>query len=202
MTIGLGIALVLVIAFVLLKSRSKESPGVAQHEPPKVEGPKQHFLVATGGPLDGKSWHLGSRRVTVGRAPSNYIQINAPDVSRTAAHIDIKGGAPTVIDMNSSSGVYVNGTAVKTASFVDGDTVTIGGQQFVYHLEGDFAQNAAIDRKDAGREVAAATEEAGANNVLRAHAFYAQNKGDSEAAAKAMGISTKEFEELLKQLDV
>ena len=29
MTIGLGIALVLVIAFVLLKSRSKESPRVA-----------------------------------------------------------------------------------------------------------------------------------------------------------------------------
>ena len=69
--------------------RQSKTPAVSK-TPTPVTGPKRHFLIGQGGDLDGQSWHIGSRRVTVGRAPSNYVQINKPEVSRMAAQLDVK----------------------------------------------------------------------------------------------------------------
>ena len=129
------------------------------------------------------------------------MQLNSPDVSRMAAQIDSKSGTPKVIDMNSASGILVNGTSVPSSELTDGDTVTIGGQEFTYHLDGNFQDNAAFGAKAAGKEVAAKTMDASTNIVLQAQAAYALHKGDEEAAAKETGVSVEELRELLGQLD-
>ena len=194
--------LVVAVGAAVFFLRKSSAPSVVERTPEKIEGPKQHFLVGKGGTLDGKSWHIGNRMVTIGRAPSNYVQLNSPDVSRMAAQIDIKSGTPKVIDMNSASGILVNGTPVPSSELTDGDTVTIGGQEFRYHLDGNVQDNAAFGAKAAGKEVAARTMDASTDIVLRAQAAYALHKGDEEAAAKETGVSVEELRELLGQLDV
>jgi hypothetical protein len=148
-------------------ARSSKTPAVPQ-TPAPVVGPKRHFLVGVGGDAEGKSWHVGNRRVTVGRAPSNYIQINAPDVSRMAAQIDAHGDVVKVADMKSRAGTQVNGENVQTAELNDGDELTIGGQTFRYTIEGDFKKNAAFGAKAVGTAVSATTTDARANLELRA----------------------------------
>ncbi|MCO4771472.1 MAG: FHA domain-containing protein [Deltaproteobacteria bacterium] len=189
-----------VAAAVFFARKSAQTPAVAR-TPAKVEGPKQHFLVALNGQLDGKSWHIGNRMVTVGRAPSNYVQLNEPDVSRMAAQIDTKSGTPKVLDMNSATGIRINGEHTTGGDLSDGDTVTIGGQQFRYHLDGNFQNNAAFGAKDAGKEVSATTMDASQNIVLRAQAAYALHKGDEEAAANELGMPVEKLRDLLKQLE-
>ncbi len=195
----IAVLVVVVVAFLFVRNSGEKSAAVAR-TPARVEGPKQHFLVGKGGELEGKAFHIGNRIATVGRAPSNYIQLNSPEVSRMAAQIDAKGAAPKVIDMNSAAGIRHNGKPVNDCVLSEGDELMVGDQVFVYFLEGDFKKNAAFGAKDIGKEVAATTMDASANLAIRAQAAYALHKGDEEAAAKECGVTVEELRRLLSQI--
>jgi len=201
MSVGvlIAIAIVIVVAVLFTRASGNKAPAVAR-TPARVEGPKQHFLVGKGGELDGQAFHIGNRIATVGRAPSNYVQLNSPEVSRMAAQIDAKGDAPKVIDMNSAAGIRINGKPVNEGTLTEGDELQVGDQVFTYHLEGDFKKNAAFGAKAIGKEVAATTMDASANLAIRAQAAYALHKGDEEAAAKETGVTVEELRSLLSQL--
>lgn len=179
------------ILYVTRSSKKKKRPAAPT-------GPKRHFLLGKGGDLDGQSWYIGSRRVTVGRAPSNYVQINSPGVSRIAAQLDVKADVVKVVDMNSSAGTQVNGNNVQMSELEDGDELSIGGQTFIYRVEGDFKKNAAFGAKAVGNAVSATTMNATGNLQIRAQAASARHNGDEVAAAEETGVSVEEFRRLLK----
>ena len=79
------------------------------------------------------------RKTSVGRTPDNDLQIDAKFISRHHAVI-LAGPAQTIIeDLNSTNGVQVNGRRITRQALEDGDTVSIGRQQyrFVVRKGGD-----------------------------------------------------------------
>ncbi len=74
--------------------------------------------------------HVLGRKTSVGRTPDNDLQIDARYISRHHAVI-LAGPVQTLIeDLNSTNGVQVNGRRVTRQVLKDGDTVSIGRQQY------------------------------------------------------------------------
>ena len=59
-------------------------------------------------------------------ASESDIALNDPSVSRTHAIIETEGGAPTVRDLGSTNGTFVNGRRVESEALRDGDEVRFG----------------------------------------------------------------------------
>jgi hypothetical protein len=74
--------------------------------------------------------HVLGRKTSIGRTPDNDLQIEARFISRHHAVI-LAGPAQTIIeDLNSTNGVQVNGRRITRQVLEDGDTVSIGRQQY------------------------------------------------------------------------
>ncbi len=203
--IVLFLAVLGVAAFAMM--RPEPSGEVAATAPAATKEPtapvrKLHWLVGRTGEVEGKSFHIGQRKVTVGRAPSNFVQLNSPQASRQQCQLFAEGETMTIVDMTSSNGTVINGRPVEKHTLVTGDVLTIGDSELVYHFEGDFGTNAAWDPKEAGSEVRNTTKALSAGQARRlaqAATLYEQH-GEArigEAAAE-MDISVDEFRELLE----
>jgi hypothetical protein len=197
------ILIVLAVAAVLfLKQTGGNELPVQQTEAPKPAGPKRHWLVGKGGEIDGKTWHIGNRKVTIGRAASNFVQVNAENVSRQQCQLIVEGEAMTLIDMTSSNGTVLNGAPIDKATLKDGDVIQVGEARLVYRAEGDFGTNAAWQPKAAGAEVDKTTRAMTAEQARRlalAHQLFEHHGQDRGKAAEAMGVSEEEFQNLLDQ---
>jgi len=64
---------------------------------------------------------------TIGRHPSNDIELPFDSVSRFHARLEMGEGEPKITDLRSSNGTFVNGRRVQTARLRDQDVVTFGG---------------------------------------------------------------------------
>ena len=82
---------------------------------------------------------LGTRPVTIGRAPDNDIQIDNLTVSEHHARISSEDTRVRIDDLDSLNGVSVNGTPVKTAWLSSGDYISIGKHLIFIDLERDVA---------------------------------------------------------------
>ncbi|MDJ0918633.1 MAG: FHA domain-containing protein [Woeseiaceae bacterium] len=89
------------------------------------------FLI---GEIDGKEvqFPLFKGRLTIGRAPTNDIQLTADYISRRHAVLVTEQDVTRIIDWGSRNGVRVNGRAVTEHFLTSGDTVRIGTFDFVY----------------------------------------------------------------------
>ena len=83
--------------------------------------------------LDGRRFPLPSGSTTIGRAPECDIQIDDPGISRTHARIDLTG-SPSVIDLGSTNGTWVDGRRVQQAPLHDGANLALGSTTFVVRL--------------------------------------------------------------------
>lgn len=72
---------------------------------------------------------LGTRPVTIGRAPDNDIQIDNLAVSNYHARVYSEAGSLVIEDLNSLNGSYLNDIRVERAMLKDGDTIVIGKHQ-------------------------------------------------------------------------
>jgi predicted component of type VI protein secretion system len=184
---------------------TKKAPAVAAQAPPDdadAAGGRRNWLVARGGEFDGWAWHMGSRQVTVGRAPSNFVQVGDPGVSRT--HCQLLGDASglTVVDLTSSNGTVVNGSPVSRHVFAEGDVLSVGEAEFVFHAVGDFDENAAWKPKDSGREARKSTEVVtgdDARRLARALALHQNDESAPSETAEALGVSEDELRALLRR---
>jgi hypothetical protein len=70
----------------------------------------------------------------IGRSDESDIALNDPSVSRTHAVIDTEGLAPTVRDLGSTNGTFVNGKRVQRESLRDGDDVRFGNTRMRFVL--------------------------------------------------------------------
>ena len=86
---------------------------------------------------------LGTRPVTIGRAPDNDIPIDNLAVSNYHARVYVEAGSLVVEDMNSLNGSFLNDIRVERAMLKDGDSILIGKHYILVDQEHDAA--AALD---------------------------------------------------------
>ncbi|MGB6430806.1 MAG: FHA domain-containing protein [Candidatus Acidiferrales bacterium] len=82
---------------------------------------------------------LGSRPVTIGRAPDSDIQVDNLAVSTCHARVYAEAGRLVVEDLNSLNGTFVNGLRVERAMLNDGDAIEIGKHHIIVDHEHDAA---------------------------------------------------------------
>lgn len=117
------------------RSPDEEQP-VFQHTramtpvaPPAV-APKTHAsrLVATD-----RSYRLEGSPITVGRAGDTDLTVDDPRVSRHHAELTFSGERWALRDLGSTNGTALNGRLVKQAPLHDGDRVSFGGYEVLFH---------------------------------------------------------------------
>jgi len=168
---------------------------------------KRNWLVGKSGEVDGKTFHVGSRTVTIGRKPTNFIQIGDSEVSRIHAQLRPAGARAALVDMNSSTGTYLNGEEItpnETYPLEEGDTFKIGSVTFEYRMTGDFEQNHGVSSvKATGQKFETSTKMTGGaewrDTILER---LEEADGDPKAAAEKMEIDTEVFIEMMKQANV
>src|SRR5262249_17250671 len=82
---------------------------------------------------------LGSRPVTMGRAPDNDVAIDNLAVSNYHARVYVEAGSLVVEDLNSLNGTFLNDMRVERAMLKDGDSILIGKHHIVVDQEHDAA---------------------------------------------------------------
>ncbi|HKW33149.1 MAG TPA: FHA domain-containing protein [Candidatus Acidoferrum sp.] len=80
---------------------------------------------------------VGSRPVTIGRAPDNDLSVDNLAVSSYHAKIFFEGGRMVIEDLNSLNGTFVNDLRVERATLHDGDKVHIGKHIIKVDTSGD-----------------------------------------------------------------
>jgi hypothetical protein len=82
---------------------------------------------------------LGTRPVTMGRAPDNDIPIDNLAVSNYHARVYVEAGSLVVEDLNSLNGTYLNDIRVERAMLKDGDSILIGKHNILVDQAHDVA---------------------------------------------------------------
>ncbi|MCX7681686.1 MAG: FHA domain-containing protein [Anaerolineae bacterium] len=95
-------------------------------------------LVMSQGPQPGEAFTLDKDVVTLGRAPTNDIVINEPQVSRQHARILRQGNTLVIEDLGSTNGTFVNGMRlVGPHVLLSGDVIGLGDAvRFTYYAAG------------------------------------------------------------------
>src|ERR1700686_2382207 len=83
---------------------------------------------------------LGTRPITIGRAPDNDIPIDNLAVSNYHARVYVEAGSLVVEDLNSLNGCFLNDIRVERAMLKDGDAILIGKHHIVVDQSHDAAQ--------------------------------------------------------------
>src|ERR1700719_3213032 len=86
-----------------------------------------------------KEFPLGTRPVTIGRAPDNDIPIDNLAVSNYHARVYVEAGSLVVEDLNSLNGCFLNEIRVERAMLKDGDAILIGKHHIVVDQSHDAA---------------------------------------------------------------
>ena len=72
-------------------------------------------------------------RIIVGRSPDNEVYIDSKYISRHHAQIVSNDDGCVIEDLNSTNGIQMNGQPLKKHAFGDGDVVSLGVHELVYH---------------------------------------------------------------------
>ncbi len=77
--------------------------------------------------------YFGPGRVIIGRSPDNEIYIQSKFVSRHHAQLNSDHTGCVIEDLNSTNGVFIGDERVKKYRLKDGDIVSLGIHELVYH---------------------------------------------------------------------
>ncbi|MEM8816345.1 MAG: AAA family ATPase [Pseudomonadota bacterium] len=102
--------------------------------------------------LSTQSFPLG--RVIIGRSPDNEIYIKSKFVSRHHAQLLSDEDGAVIQDLNSTNGIFVGDKQVKKHRLQDGDVVSMGVHELVYHdlrvaVDNDDTANASLNDDEA-----------------------------------------------------
>lgn len=87
----------------------------------------KYQFVMRSGPTVGAIYPLEAEAITIGRDPSNVIQINDAEISRRHARLELKGGKYVIEDAGSTNGTHVNGQRIMSPYVLrPGDLVSFG----------------------------------------------------------------------------
>ncbi len=99
------------------------------------EGPSGKLVVIYGDHL-GKRYHLGKKRMLIGRIYRSDILIDDSSVSREHARIERKDGRFILQDLRSTNGTLINGEFVDVRVLNHGDKIRIGNTVLQFIVEG------------------------------------------------------------------
>ncbi|MEJ2257543.1 MAG: AAA family ATPase [Woeseiaceae bacterium] len=94
-------------------------------------------------------------RVIIGRSPDNEIYIKSKFVSRHHAQLISDETGCFVEDLNSTNGIFLNDKQIKKRELHDGDVITLGVHELVYHdlrVEDDTLTDQVEEMGDEGDE--------------------------------------------------
>src|SRR6202022_1969232 len=80
---------------------------------------------------------LGTRPVTIGRAPDNDLPVDNLAVSNYHARVYVEAGRLVVEDLDSLNGTFVNDLRVERATLHDGDSIWVGKHHIKVDASGD-----------------------------------------------------------------
>lgn len=83
---------------------------------------------------EGARFRVTGQRVVFGRAANSDIVITDPSASRAHAELIKMADGYVIRDLNSSNGIYVNGTKVSEYALRSGDIFSIGDHQYKYSV--------------------------------------------------------------------
>lgn len=89
-------------------------------------------LTAITGPLEGKSFEIGTTPLTIGRHPSNQLQLTHISVSRHHCVIRPDKQRFTLVDLESRHGTFVNGLPIKQRRLKQGDVLKVSDSLFLF----------------------------------------------------------------------
>lgn len=207
-TIGVllfGAVVVAVVLYFVLNRRSASGGRTASRAPARTAvvpqtGGKVNWLIGTGGEVEGKSYHVGHRTISIGREPANFVQVSNRNASRKHCQVAAQEGWLQVLDMGSENGTFVNGKPVTRGRMNPGDELRVGDAIFRYRLRAEGAQDEAMGWKAVG---AAASEETiaapgqGFDGMLVA-ALEASG-GNVDEAARKLGVSPEVLQRLVEE---
>ena len=102
----------------------------ASSENAAVEAPPAAVLT-----IAGQRHELGGERAVIGRSKDCEIQVSDPNVSRRHAEVRHEGGSYSVVDLDSTNGIEVDGKRVKRLELHDGSRFTIGSTEIAFSQE-------------------------------------------------------------------
>jgi hypothetical protein len=83
----------------------------------------------------GQRHDLDGERAVIGRSKDCDIQLSDPNVSRRHAEVRREGKSYTLVDLDSTNGIEVDGKQVKRLELHDGSRFTIGSTEIVFSEE-------------------------------------------------------------------
>jgi Nif-specific regulatory protein len=97
-------------------------------------------LIAVRGPVEGRSFPVGTPNIVIGRDPSSTIHVVDLLVSRSHCSLRVdENGHLNVDDLGSSNGTFVNGKRIQTTVLNSGDRLEVGQSEFVLHTADEAA---------------------------------------------------------------
>ena len=97
-----------------------------------------HWLSIIEGHKIGQRYLLTKKQGTLGRGPSNAVQVFDSEVSRVHCRYNLNGHRLEIADLDSSNGTFVNGDLVERHELSHGDILKVG--LTVFELEVNEAQ--------------------------------------------------------------
>ncbi len=203
--LGASLLVALIAVIVLLRGRSaraeEAAPVQARSETPRPEDQvKVNWLVGTAGEHAGKTFHIGYRTITIGREPTNFVQITDEKSSRKHCQITPREGFLQVVDMRSANGTQINGTPITQGRLNPGDELRIGSTAFVYERTAAHASDDSRRHKRADPSTVKATvAQPGGGLTAMVRAALRDSQGDIPAAAATLGVSPDAVQRLIEK---
>jgi hypothetical protein len=108
---------------------SDPAMGPVESEEPATETPPEGaFFIVDGS----KHYPLDRPLVNIGRRLDNHLVLEDPHISRRHAQLRVRGSRFIIYDLNSTSGMRVNGKKVQEWVLQPGDVVTLATVQLIY----------------------------------------------------------------------
>lgn len=201
---GVAVVALVVILVLLRRNREDEAGGSRRRSSTRIDSrtnvARLNWLVGRAGDVEGKTFHVGTRTVTIGRGVSNFIQTTDANASRVHCQIVPLPYGLEIKDMGSRNGTKVNGERIETTVMKDGDRLQIGEVVLEYQRQAAFTHNDALEGKRTDPSAMKATMMGGAMNVQQlAQQALEEHDGDVKAAAASMGIEPALFLQMLEK---
>lgn len=165
------------------------------------EANRGSWLLVTSGPDRGKSFKLGGRTLTIGRATSNFVQLSDADVSRLHCQVGFDGQAHRLVDMTSGNGTFVNGQKIRSAVLKDADQIVVGGTTLAFQADASFAKDYVLDRRALGKTFEAETRQLDATTRTGQHSTITTRELLLTVSRLSQVVrSDRQFEDRLSEL--
>ena len=189
------------------KKRPKSKSATSTSSSTTQGGQRRNWVIAQDGDISGQTYHMGNRTVTIGRKPTNFIQVGDSEVSRVHCQLRPAGARAELVDMNSSSGTFLDGeklTPNTPYSLENGAIFKVGNTTFEYQMVGDFEENYGVTTAKATGEKFETSTKLQGGSEWREALLEELNKADGNprVAAESMGIETEVFMQMMQQADI